>query len=124
MVCFEIPIHKVKIPFFNVEGENMMNAHLDDETRYMMNEKAREALFRANAEWLLYGETGESTHLMAALSDIMDYAGCDGVDSLVWEVASEVWNNGPISEEFSAKAALRDLKRLFDDVTHGSIPAR
>ena len=102
----------------------MMNGHLDDETRYMMNEKAREALFRALAEWSLYRETGESTHLMEALSDVMDYAGNDGVDSLVWEVASEVWNNGPISEEFSAKAALRDLKRIFDDVTHGCIPAQ
>ena len=70
------------------------------------------------------GKRAKASTSWRPLSDIMDYAGCDGVDSLVWEVASEVWNNGPISEEFSAKAALRDLKRLFDDVAHGSIPAR
>lgn len=104
--------------------EYMMNAHLDEETRHYMNEKARDALFRALAEWSLYRETGESADLMASLSDVMDYAGDNGVDHLVWEIASEVWNNGPISEEFCAKSALSDLKRIFDDVTHGSIPAR
>ena len=124
MVCFEIPIHKVKISFFSVEGEKMMNAHLDEETQHYMNEKARDALFRALAEWSLYRKTGESTDLMAALNDIVEYAGNDHVDHLVWEVASEVWNNGPFSVEYCAKSALSDLKRIFDDVTHGSIPIR
>tara|TARA_Y100000592_G_scaffold28200_1_gene44856 strand:- start:352 stop:672 length:321 start_codon:yes stop_codon:yes gene_type:complete len=44
MVCFEIPIHKVKIAILDVEGENMMNGHLDNETRDYMNMKGIESL--------------------------------------------------------------------------------
>ena len=102
--------------------EYMMNAHLDEETRHYMNGNARAAFARVMAEWPHMVRTGERQPLWNDLGRIAHFSGCDGVETLIWEIKAELWKNR--TDSLEVKQALRDLQRIFDDVLNGSIPAR